>query len=272
MADVGRAVLNGRRLVLIDAAKWQLADPLCLRHGIRKGFAMSTDPSTSRHYTRHAIRVADAQAICLDHRKLLPRGIVLAAGMALIVVVGLAQRIGWIRAADGPSTPAAVRTAGTIYTCPMHPQIRQPGPGRCPICGMALVPAASGAADLDEFSVKIEPAQRRLANIQTAKVESGAVEATLQTVGAIAIDESRQATIAAYIDGRLERLFADYTGVPIAKGDHLAVIYSPQLYAAQVEYLEARRALNASGGLTGGSTGSRGTRQPIRDSGCASSG
>ena len=35
----------------------------------------------------------------------------------------------------------------------------------------------------------------------------------------------------------------------IAKGDHLAVIYSPQLYAAQVEYIEARRALNASGGL-----------------------
>jgi Cu(I)/Ag(I) efflux system membrane fusion protein len=114
---------------------------------------------------------------------------------------------------------------------------------------MALVPASSGAADLNDFSVKIEPAQRRLANIQTAKAESGALEATLQTVGAIAIDESRQATIAAYIDGRIERLFADYTGVDIAKGDHLAVIYSPQLYAAQVEYLEARRALGASGGL-----------------------
>jgi Cu(I)/Ag(I) efflux system membrane fusion protein len=114
---------------------------------------------------------------------------------------------------------------------------------------MPLVPAASGAADLDEFSVKIEPAQRRLANIQTAEAESSILEATIQTVGAIAIDESRQATIAAYIDGRLERLFADYTGIDIAKGDHLAVIYSPQLYSAQVEYVEARRALNASGGL-----------------------
>jgi Cu(I)/Ag(I) efflux system membrane fusion protein len=71
----------------------------------------------------------------------------------------------------------------------------------------------------------------------------------LQTVGAIAIDESRQATIAAYIDGRLERLFADYTGIHINRGDHLAVIYSPQLYAAQVEYLEAGRALSAAGGL-----------------------
>lgn len=180
--------------------------------------------------------------------KLLPVGLFLAAGIALIVVVGIAQRLGWLRATQGASN-AGAEAVGLIFTCPMHPQIRQPAPGRCPICGMALVPASGGAADLNEFSVKIEPAQRRLANIQTAKSESGTLEATLQTVGAIAIDESRQATIAAYIDGRLERLFADYTGVDIAKGDHLAVIYSPQLYTAQVEYVEARRASGAAGGL-----------------------
>jgi Cu(I)/Ag(I) efflux system membrane fusion protein len=114
---------------------------------------------------------------------------------------------------------------------------------------MELAPASSGAADLNEFSVKIETAQRRLANIQTAQAEMAALEATLQTIGAIAIDESRQATIAAYIDGRLERLFADYTGVVISKGDHLAIIYSPPLHAAQVEYVEARRAAGVSGGL-----------------------
>lgn len=182
-------------------------------------------------------------------KKLLPVGMFLAAVVTLIVMVGIAQRWGWIRAGEGSSasTPA---TAGAIFTCPMHPQIRQPASGRCPICGMALVPASSaGVADLDAMSVKIEPAQRRLANIQTAKVELEAVDATLQTVGAIAIDESRQATIAAYIDGRIERLFADYTGVDIKKGDHLAVLYSPQLYAAQVEYVEARRALATSGGI-----------------------
>jgi Cu(I)/Ag(I) efflux system membrane fusion protein len=180
-------------------------------------------------------------------KRVLPVGLFFAAGIMLIVLVGIAQRLGWIRAADGAATMAAATEA--IYTCPMHPQIRQPAPGRCPICGMELVPASSAAADLDELAVKIEPAQRRLANIQTAAVESGPLEATLQTVGAIAIDESRQATIAAYIDGRLERLFADYTGVDIKQGDHLAIIYSPQLYAAQVEYVEARRALAAASGL-----------------------
>lgn len=180
--------------------------------------------------------------------RLLPVGVFVAAGLLLIILIGVAQRVGWIHAVEGPVSTASADT-GSIFTCPMHPQIRQPTPGRCPICGMELVPASNAAADLDEFAVKIEPAQRRLANIQTALVESGPLEATLQTVGSIAIDESRQATIAAYIDGRLERLFADYTGVDIKKGDHLAVLYSPQLYAAQVEYAEARRALKAADGM-----------------------
>ena len=183
-------------------------------------------------------------------RRIIPVGVFLAAGILLIFSVGLAQRFGWIARHDA-APPNAAAVAGTIYTCPMHPQIRQPTPGRCPICGMELVPASSGAANIEELAVRIEPAQRRLANIQTAPVESGPIDAVLQSVGMIAIDESRQATIAAYIDGRMERLFADYTGVDIKKGDHLAVIYSPQLYAAQVEYVEARRALGSTGGLAG---------------------
>ena len=54
---------------------------------------------------------------------------------------------------------------------------------------MALVEAtASGATDLDELSIKIEPAQRRLANIETAEVKRETVSATIETIGAIAID------------------------------------------------------------------------------------
>jgi Cu(I)/Ag(I) efflux system membrane fusion protein len=188
----------------------------------------------------------------------------------LIVMLGLAQRIGWLREA-----PLAVAggSAGaeTIFTCPMHPQIRQPTRGRCPICGMELVPAASAGANLDALSVTIEPAQRRLANIQTAAVRTEAIDSEIQSVGRIAIDESRMATIASYIDGRIERLFADYTGVTIAKGDHLAVVYSPQLFAAQVEYLEAARALPATGGIAAVVTAQLGlvenTRQRLREFG-----
>jgi Cu(I)/Ag(I) efflux system membrane fusion protein len=209
---------------------------------------MATKSSTSSNSIASSAPQA-SKRLALIVRKLLPAGIFLATGIALIFLLGIAQRTGWIREAkDGADSAAAM--PGSIFTCPMHPQIRQPSPGRCPICGMALVPAtAADAASADALAVHIEPAQRRLANIQTESVESGPLAATIQTVGSVAIDESRQATISAYIDGRLERLFADYTGVAIQKGDHLAVLYSPQLYTAQVEYIEARRTLDSSSGL-----------------------
>lgn len=171
-------------------------------------------------------------------------GIFLLAGVLLIALLGVAQRTGWIKGGSLSEGPASEGESQETYTCPMHPQIRQPGPGRCPICGMELVPATSSGADLDELAVTIEPAQRRLANIETAEATKEPVTTTIRTIGAIEIDESRQATIASYIDGRVERLFADYTGVVVDKGDHLAVVYSPQLYSAQVEYIEAKQTLS----------------------------
>lgn len=209
---------------------------------------MSTHTETEDSTDTSSPRQNGRQYLIWFAKKLVPAALLVTGGLVLIFLAGLAQRIGWLPR-EQAATASASPESGAIYTCPMHPQIRQPQPGRCPICGMPLVAATSGATDLNSLSIKIEPAQRRLANIQTAKVKSGPVEATLQTVGAIAIDESRQSTIAAYIDGRLERLFADYTGVEIKKGDHLAVIYSPQLYGAQVEYIEARRASNNAAGL-----------------------
>ncbi len=170
--------------------------------------------------------------------------LIVAAGVLVIVFMGIAQRIGWISAGGGVGTSDS-SAREQVFTCPMHPQIRQPNPGRCPICGMALVVATAGGADLNELSVIIEPAQRRLANIETAPAKRETVSATIQTVGAIAIDESRMATIAAYIDGRLERLFADYTGVDVEEGTHLSVIYSPELHEAQVQYVETKKALRS---------------------------
>ena len=174
-------------------------------------------------------------------------GLFFIAGVLLIILLGIAQRIGWIEGGSLASSSSA-EGSQVIHTCSMHPQIRQPGPGRCPICGMKLVVAATLGANLDEFAIKIEPAQRRLANIQTAEVSHKSVSSSIRTIGAIQIDESREATIAAYIDGRVERLFADYTGVEVDKGDHLAVVYSPQLYSAQVEYIEATRTLSKNSG------------------------
>lgn len=168
----------------------------------------------------------------------------LATSILVIVLVGVAQRAGWITAGGAAGGGDAGGADGVVFSCPMHPQIRQPGSGRCPICAMPLEPATTDSGvKTDEYAVTIEPASRRLANIRTAPVELRTVEKRLESIGRIAIDESRQATIAAYVSGRIERLFADYTGVEVAQGDHLAVIYSPQLYSAQIEYLESKRTL-----------------------------
>ena len=179
--------------------------------------------------------------------RLVNLGLFVGAGVLLIVLLGIAQRVGWLKTAGEAQSSSGVGSAAeAVHTCPMHPQIRQPGLGDCPICGMPLVPATAGGADLDEFAVSIEPAQRRLANIKTVTVTEQPVSRQLQTIGSIEIDESRQATISSYIDGRLEKIYADYTGVEVQEGDHLAVVYSPQIYSAQIEYLEAKKTLESS--------------------------
>jgi Cu(I)/Ag(I) efflux system membrane fusion protein len=158
-----------------------------------------------------------------------------------IVLLGVAQRTGWI-GKSGAGGVVDATNASQVFTCPMHPQIRQNGPGRCPICAMELVPATSAAGSGgDEFSVEVSPAARRLAGIQTAEARSEALVKSLRTVGRLAYDESRLATITVYAAGRVEEMFADYTGVRVDQGDALVLLYSPALYAAQTEYLAARQ-------------------------------
>jgi multidrug efflux pump subunit AcrA (membrane-fusion protein) len=179
-------------------------------------------------------------------QSLVSPALLLSVGVALIVTMGVAQRIGWISTGSGDPTTSGDSVART-YTCSMHPQIRQPAPGSCPICGMKLVAATAGEGMIaDELAVTLTPAARRLAHIATAVVTRETMLTDIETIGAIAIDESRMVTIPSYIDGRIERLFADYTGVVVAEGDHLAVIYSPELYSAQVEYLESRKAVTGN--------------------------
>ena len=111
---------------------------------------------------------------------------------------------------------------------------------------MELVPATSGAGKSDSQSVQIDPAARRIANIRTVSVNSMPVIRTIRAVGELSYNEGSLRTISAYVDGRLERLYADYTGIVVEKGDHLALVYSPKLYSAQVEFLLAKKARDDS--------------------------
>jgi Cu(I)/Ag(I) efflux system membrane fusion protein len=105
---------------------------------------------------------------------------------------------------------------------------------------MELVPATTGGGG-GELSIEIDPAARRVANIETVPVRAAPMSRTIRAIGELTYDEGTLKTISAYVDGRLDRLYADYTGVVVNKGDHLALVYSPRLYSSQVEYLLAKK-------------------------------
>ena len=126
---------------------------------------------------------------------------------------------------------------GTSWTCSMHPQVRLPEPGPCPICFMDLIPVTSSTSGLR--ALEISETAMALAEIETAPVERRAVEHQVPMVGKVAFDETRVAHITARVGGRLDRLFVDYTGVKVRKGDHMVEIYSPELFVAQRELLQS---------------------------------
>ena len=132
-----------------------------------------------------------------------------------------------------------------IYMCPMHPHIRQNQPGTCSICGMDLVASSidSSSAESSTESIKISLASRRLAGIETETIKEETVFQSIQAVGTVDFDEGRISTISAYVEGRIEKLFANYIGVKVKKGEHLAIMYSPTLFSAQIEYLQSRKVL-----------------------------
>jgi Cu(I)/Ag(I) efflux system membrane fusion protein len=129
----------------------------------------------------------------------------------------------------------------SVYTCAMHPQIRLPEAGDCPICGMALIVASDGGADGAAAQIALSPAARRLARIETVVVERRAAEVELRLTGRVTLDETRVAAISAWLGGRIERMYVDAVGTRVDKGDHLFDIYSPELYVAQQELVEATR-------------------------------
>ncbi|MDA1054707.1 MAG: efflux RND transporter periplasmic adaptor subunit [Planctomycetota bacterium] len=169
--------------------------------------------------------------------------LLLGCGALLIMGLGVAQRFGFISSGGGGGRHSHVADgdSNTRYICPMMCTPPQTEPGRCPVCAMELVPLTSGGVSTDTRSIHIDPATRRVANIHTVAVTSMPMTRTIRAIGELSYDEGTLKTISAYVDGRLDRLYADYTGVVVKKGDHLALVYSPRLYSGQVELLLAKK-------------------------------
>ncbi len=173
---------------------------------------------------------------------------VLLAELAVVFALGFAAN--GLRGTSEPEASAAdtghdhsEEAAAQTWTCSMHPQIRKSGPGKCPICGMDLIPVSTSGGKMSGLrQLGVSPAARALMNVQSAPVERRYVEAEVRMVGKVDYDETRLKHITAWVSGRLDRLYVDYTGVEVREGDHMVYIYSEELYTGQQELIEAVRA------------------------------
>jgi Cu(I)/Ag(I) efflux system membrane fusion protein/cobalt-zinc-cadmium efflux system membrane fusion protein len=177
--------------------------------------------------------------------------------VALVVLAGAAAAAVWHYTTRAPHPATATQVESDTWTCPMHPEVREPAPGRCPKCGMDLVRASAIAAPPAPAPVAAAPSQeprsdltldtrrRQLVGVRTARVERTSLQRTIRASGVIRFDETRQADINVKLDGWIRDLQVDYTGQPLRRGQPLFTLYSPELLAAENEYLLALRSRDA---------------------------
>lgn len=193
---------------------------------------MSAPDRITDFYRRHRGKLWLAQALVL---------------LSIGVVAGVAMSDRWMNdgsMASGMTGPDPHAEDGTtadetpsIWTCSMHPQIRRDGPGKCPICAMDLVPVKKFGGGVRTVSISADI--QKLMNVQTVPAERRYVTADVRMVGKIDYDETGLAHVTAWVSGRLDRLYVDYTGVNVKQGDHMVYIYSEELYTAQEELITA---------------------------------
>lgn len=136
-----------------------------------------------------------------------------------------------------------IQVAGTekneIWTCAMHPQIRMDKPGKCPICGMDLIPLFQNDVSVDLDAIHLTKEAAELANVMTYVVKKQKPVKEVRLYGKVQADERLLQSQVAHVPGRIEKLFVNFTGERVHKGQTLALIYSPELVTAQQELLEA---------------------------------
>jgi RND family efflux transporter MFP subunit len=154
-----------------------------------------------------------------------PRGGILLAivstVVALLVGVLLGDRLLPLRGLTAQRTPAPTGMAGM--------------PGMDPSQPAPPATASSGA-------VYVSPARQQLIGVRTGVVEHQRVEGTVRTVGVLAYDETRVAHVHTKVAGWIDRVFIDFVGRRVQRGQPLFTVYSPELVTAQADYLVALRA------------------------------
>ena len=167
--------------------------------------------------------------------------------LPIVAVVAFALGGRLTRSSEIPDTDLETHAhdaQDTTWTCAMHPQIRQTQPGPCPICGMDLIPIerGGGADDGDTRKVRLTERAKILARIRTAeavRLGSGRVERRL--LGRVDYDERSLRTVTAWVGGRIDRLHVSTTGERVKRGQVIATLYSPEVYTAHQDLIQARQ-------------------------------
>jgi membrane fusion protein, copper/silver efflux system len=162
--------------------------------------------------------------------------------ISISLIIGLS--LGWLlfhHSKKNDMQPGHVTeiNKSTIWTCAMHPQIRMTEPGKCPICGMELIPLVqSSTTSVDPDAIHMSKDAAQMANVLTTIVTKHKPVKEVRLYGKVQTDERLYQSQVSHVPGRIERLAVNFTGEPVIKGQVLADIYSPELITAQQELLE----------------------------------
>jgi len=166
--------------------------------------------------------------------------------LLLVVLMVVAFTVGYFFRGGEPEPQkhehaAEERVKKVVWTCSMHPQIQLPKPGQCPICGMDLIPVPNEGSGDEGIPPELTISEKavKLAEIKVAPVERRKVNAKISMVGKVDYDETCLAYVTSWIPGRIDRLYVNYTGVLVKKGDPIVYLYSPEFLTAQQELIQS---------------------------------
>ncbi len=130
---------------------------------------------------------------------------------------------------------------------PMHPWYKSDKPGTAPDCGMKLTAVYEGDEKPSEDrlppgTIRITPEKQQLIGVEYGTVQYETVTGSLRAAARVTLDETKIAKVQSKLEGWIDRVFVDFTGKSVRKGDPLLTIYSPEALATQQEYLLAIKA------------------------------
>ncbi len=164
----------------------------------------------------------------------------------LILITGIAIGYGLTKLLEKDDLKITEGEEEDLYTCGMHPNVIQKGPGICPICNMKLVPlrttkkgTTEEKEEKQEDLIVIDPVVVQNIGVRTEKSRRGPLKKVIHSTGNIIEDETRVGVVNLKIAGWIEKVYVNQTGQNVRKGDPLIEIYSPSVYTAQQEYLVA---------------------------------